>query len=75
MRAFPLPGPASVWPSEEPNGCGTGHCEMELLCRVLAEGVSAPSARQYRMAEISDERRVKLHKVPRMASGAALEAD
>ena len=30
----------------DPQQCGTGHSRLSLLCRVLAEGVSAPSARQ-----------------------------
>ena len=47
LRAFPRPWTASVWASERPKAGGTGHCEMELLCRVLAEGESAPSARQW----------------------------
>jgi hypothetical protein len=27
--------------------CGTGHSRLSLLCRVLAEGESAPSARKF----------------------------
>ena len=42
------PGTASVRASERPKGSGTGHSQMELLCRVLALGVSAPSARKLR---------------------------
>ena len=30
--------------------CGTGHCRLRLLCRVLAEGESAPSARKWGIA-------------------------
>ena len=42
------PGTASVRASERPQVGGTGHSQMELLWRVLAEGESAPSARQRR---------------------------
>ena len=33
---------------ERPHVCVTGHSRLSLLCRVLAEGVSAPSARKFR---------------------------
>ena len=46
LRELPGPGPGSVGPSEGPKEAGTGHSQMELLWRVLAEGVSAPSARK-----------------------------
>ena len=31
----------------DPQQCVTGHSRLSLLCRVLAEGVSAPSARKF----------------------------
>ena len=74
LRALPGPGPGSVGPSERPKVTGTGHSQMELLCRVLAEGVSAPSARKYAETGILSKFHTKMHKAPRMASGPALEA-
>ena len=35
---------------KRPHVCGTGHSRLSLLCRVLAEGESAPSARKWGIA-------------------------
>ena len=48
LRALPGPGRVSVGPSEGPKVGGTGHSQMELLCRVLALDESAPSARKFK---------------------------
>ena len=70
----PRPGRASKQTLEGRKACATGHSQMELLCRVLAEGVSAPSARKYAETGIWSKFHMKAHKAPRMASGPAPEA-
>ena len=74
LRSLPGPARGPVGPSEGAKVRGTGHSRMELLCPVLAEGVSAPSARKYAETEIWSKFHTKMHKAPRMASGPALEA-
>ena len=74
FKPLPRPGRASKQTLEGRKACATGHSQMELLCRVLAEGVSAPSARKYAETGILSKFHARMHKAPRMAGGPALEA-
>ena len=55
FKPLPRPGRASKQTLEGRKACATGHSQMELLCRVLAEGVSAPSAREFLFCPANQE--------------------